>query len=586
MPDAWYFLLLLNEKPLRASSSSSSSCCSVIAAHGNPPVAAAGSRMEALSECFWRQEFWLPPGIRWEDLEALDSRRPLPRDLLLSLPLALGFIALRYAFERAVALPLARVLGVRDRVCVRASAVPSLEAFYTNNSRQPTEAELRTLVKQSLLSPRQVEIWFRQRRNQDRPSTSKKFCEASWRFVFYLLAFCLGLASLIKASWFWDQRECWSGFPLQPLQEEHYWYYMLELGFYWSLLLRVSVDVKRKVSPHTSISSFLPPGKTSSLSFLHPLSSRSLPLPLSLTLSPSLSFPLSHSLSLPPSLSLSLSLRQTPSAARVFSEQFLCVFQDFKEQIVHHFATIFLLGFSYCANYIRIGVLVMLLHDASDVLLEVQKCSPGSLPVVLSIRLWDAVPHHFCRVCSQSAKMLHYAGWKKVCDSLFVVFAAVFLLTRLIVFPSKYEPQEPLKHLCSTQTHRNEGSSPTFSTPCRIIYTTLILSMEVFEPFVGYYFFNALLLVLQTLHLYWAALILRMLYKFLFLGKLDKDERSDIDTEPEEEEDEEQDVANQTSWRKRKVVLDSRLAMLSSSCVLNNLTNQTAENKRRANKAR
>ncbi|TRY55228.1 hypothetical protein DNTS_032689 [Danionella cerebrum] len=441
MPDAWYFLLLLNEKPLRASSSSSSSCCSVIAAHGNPPVAAAGSRMEALSECFWRQEFWLPPGIRWEDLEALDSRRPLPRDLLLSLPLALGFIALRYAFERAVALPLARVLGVRDRVCVRASAVPSLEAFYTNNSRQPTEAELRTLVKQSLLSPRQVEIWFRQRRNQDRPSTSKKFCEASWRFVFYLLAFCLGLASLIKASWFWDQRECWSGFPLQPLQEEHYWYYMLELGFYWSLLLRVSVDVKRK------------------------------------------------------------------------------------EQIVHHFATIFLLGFSYCANYIRIGVLVMLLHDASDVLLE-------------------------------SAKMLHYAGWKKVCDSLFVVFAAVFLLTRLIVFPSK------------------------------IIYTTLILSMEVFEPFVGYYFFNALLLVLQTLHLYWAALILRMLYKFLFLGKLDKDERSDIDTEPEEEEDEEQDVANQTSWRKRKVVLDSRLAMLSSSCVLNNLTNQTAENKRRANKAR
>lgn len=49
----------------------------------------------------------------------------------------------------------------------------------------------------------------------------------------------------------------------------------------------------------------------------------------------------------------------------------------------------------------------------------------------------------------------------------------------------------------------------------RIIHTTLVLSMEVFEPFVGYYFFNVLLMVLQTLHIFWAGLILRMVYKFL-----------------------------------------------------------------------
>lgn len=39
--------------------------------------------------------------------------------------------------------------------------------------------------------------------------------------------------------------------------------------------------------------------------------------------------------------------------------------------------------------------------------------------------------------------------------------------------------------------------------------------MEVFKPFPGYYFFNILLMVLQALHIFWAALILRMVYKFL-----------------------------------------------------------------------
>lgn len=58
------------------------------------------NRMDLLPDV-WRQEYWLPPGVTWRDVEQLaDPDRPRPLDLLAALPLALGFVALRYVFER------------------------------------------------------------------------------------------------------------------------------------------------------------------------------------------------------------------------------------------------------------------------------------------------------------------------------------------------------------------------------------------------------------------------------------------------------------------------------------------------------
>ncbi|XP_060889535.1 ceramide synthase 4a [Labrus mixtus] len=399
--------------------------------------------MEALfNEWLWQEEYWLPPGIRWRDIEVKEDegRFPLPRDLIYTLPLAFAFIALRYIFERLVAVPLSKQLGVKDRIRIRAAPIPKLETFYKQNRRQPSPSEVVTLGKQCGLSQRKIQSWFRHRRNQDRPSNTKKFREASWRFVFYLVAFTVGLASLINTPWFWDQRECWRGYPKQPVSEAHHWYYILEMGFYLSLLLSVSVDVKRK---------------------------------------------------------------------------------DFNEQVIHHIATLFLIGFSYCANYVRVGTLVMLVHDSSDFLLE-------------------------------SAKMFHYAGWTRTCDSLFVIFSLIFLVTRLVVLPS------------------------------RVIYSTLVVSLDFFKPFFGYYFFNALLLVLQALHIFWAYLILRMVYKFVFLGKVERDERSDEDSEVDdkEEEEEPEEEGDECSWEQRKGTINSKLASLANNCVLNNLTNQRNINSR------
>ncbi|XP_074061119.1 ceramide synthase 4-like isoform X1 [Macrotis lagotis] len=348
-----------------------------------------GTRMlTSLYEWFWKDEYWFPPGYSWADTEDSDGvTYPHPRDLLTSIPLALVLMVIRFGFERVIAMPLSRALGVRDRLRVKAAPNPILENFFQTHDKNPKEAQLNQLASQSGLSVRQAQRWFRRRRNQDRPLLSKKFCEACWRFLFYFSSSFGGFLVLYNETWLWEPKTCWDKYPFQPLQPAMYWWYLLELGFYLSLLLTLPFDIKRK---------------------------------------------------------------------------------DLKEQVIHHFVTVILIGFSYSANLLRIGTLVLLLHDVSDFLME-------------------------------ACKMFNYAQWRHLCDTLFVIFALVFIVSRLILFPTK------------------------------ILYTTYYDTMVTFKPFFGYYFFNVLLMVLQVLHVFWSGLILRMVYKFVLAGRMQNDIRSDME---------------------------------------------------------
>ncbi|XP_072213484.1 ceramide synthase 4-like [Excalfactoria chinensis] len=277
-----------------------------------------------LSEEFWHHQYWLPPGATWEDMkESADTRYPKPQDLWLCIPGALLLIVVRCIFERTIALPLGRRLGVRDKTRPKVQPNATLEGFYKLLGRTPKEGDLISVAKQSGLPVRTVQTWFRHRRAQDHPRLTKKFCEASWRFTFYFTSFFSGVALLYDKPWVWDHSVCWLRYPQQPLLPALGWFYLLELSLYCSLVITLPFDVKRK---------------------------------------------------------------------------------DFKEQIIHHIATITLIFVSYCANLIRLGVMIMLVHDASDYFLEL-------------------------------AKVLHYMKWKRVCEAVFIAFAVVFISSRLVVLP-------------------------------------------------------------------------------------------------------------------------------------------------------
>uniref|UniRef100_A0A3Q0SZ18 Ceramide synthase 5 n=1 Tax=Amphilophus citrinellus TaxID=61819 RepID=A0A3Q0SZ18_AMPCI len=200
----------------------------------------------SISAWIWNERFWLPENVSWADLEHPPPgvEYPRPRDILYALPLAAGVFLLRILFERLVAKPCAHILQIQPGVPRQAQPNAVLEKLY--QSKCPDIRQLEGLSKQLDLDVRKIQRWFRVRRNQDRPSVQKKFCESMWRFTFYLGIFIYGINHLWSTPWTWDTRQCWHNYPFQPVSPGQYSYYLAELAFYWSLMFSQFIDIKRK----------------------------------------------------------------------------------------------------------------------------------------------------------------------------------------------------------------------------------------------------------------------------------------------------------------------------------------------------
>lgn len=70
--------------------------------------------------------------------------------------------------------------------------------------------------------------------------------------------------------------------------------------------------------------------------------------------------------------------------------------KDFKEYVIHHIATLSLLGGSYIYNFTRIGALVAVVHDAADRCAPTRLNSPTTIEMqsrALSPRLTHFITH-------------------------------------------------------------------------------------------------------------------------------------------------------------------------------------------------
>eukprot|EP00126_Sphaerothecum_destruens_P002058 Sdes_comp15499_c0_seq1m4432 len=137
--------------------------------------------------------------------------------------------------------------------------------------------------------------------------------------------------------------------------------------------------------------------------------------------------------------------------------------KDFFAMMLHHFVTIFLIFFSFCCRYHRVGLMVLYVHDFCDVCLEFTKC-------LVYFKVRDGKHDRLMEALSNAG---------------FAVFTISWVYFRLYLFP------------------------------CYALYSAFYYSILICENISLYFFFNGMLFTLLLLHLYWFTFIVSMLFKVL-----------------------------------------------------------------------
>jgi ceramide synthetase len=220
--------------------------------------------------------------------------------------------------------------------------------------------------------------------------------------------------------------------------------------------------------------------------------------------------------------------------------------KDFLELCIHHFVTILLIVFSYCASHHRIGLNVLVIHDISDILLYGTK-----------------VVHYFAKYGKMLQKpmtVLTQVG--------FVIFAVAFFISRNYIFPyfviwpsidagvflnATHVPGNDLMNLAAHYIfpdHDHSGTGGLLTQLLRrdfYVYDvdrTCLFEISHIGACVGAHCFHSgivligMMCVLELLHVFWMLMIIRMILKSFVKGKnVQQDIRSDDEDDEESKKD-------------------------------------------------
>jgi len=204
---------------------------------------------------FWNEHIWLPPNVTWSQLTDASGSGGVNYTNFYDLGypiLAAGVvIILRALFEKLVFRPLGIFVGIRPSVHKSPARIDALERHIKEmkktGTRTLSDPALQSLAQTCGLTTRKVERYFRKRRLENRPSTIEKFAETGWRWLYYTGIFIFGLRVLWTKPWMWDIKHCWYNYPHHSIENDIWWYYMIEMSFYWSLCFsQFFMDAKRK----------------------------------------------------------------------------------------------------------------------------------------------------------------------------------------------------------------------------------------------------------------------------------------------------------------------------------------------------
>lgn len=157
--------------------------------------------------------------------------------------------------------------------------------------------------------------------------------------------------------------------------------------------------------------------------------------------------------------------------------------KDFMEFLVHHSVTVALMILSWSINCVRIGTLVLVIHDQVDYLLAL-------------------------------AKIAVYIKMQKMADIVFALFLPMWIITRLMVYP----------YVVLYSIYIDLPAYANDSRPYLQMHDRSTIGQVL----------KSLLVVLQILHVMWTIIILKSAATKFTKGKL-QDTRSDTEEEDENE---------------------------------------------------